>query len=79
MADIRHYYDPMQSLPGHMSVVNGICAHPSDETLLASVGDDCVCRVWDLHQSQLRSEFKLGSPGMTVKWHEQDPVKVSGT
>ena len=67
----------MQSLEGHKGVINDLCTHPSDETLLASVGDDCVCKVWDLQQSQLRSEFKLRSPGMSVRWHESDPVKVA--
>ena len=56
--------------------MNDLCTHPSAENLLASVGDDCVCRLWDLQQAQMRSEFKLGSPGMTVRWHDQDPVKV---
>ena len=66
----------LQSLVGHKGVINDLCTHPSDETLLASVGDDCVCRIWDLQQGQQRSEFKLGSPGMSVRWHECDPVKV---
>ena len=61
---------------GHKGVINDLCTHPSDHTLLASVGDDCACRVWDLEQGQVRSEFKLQSPGMSVKWHERDPVKV---
>ena len=57
-------------------MITDLCTHPTDETLLASVGEDCVCRLWDLQQSQLRSEFKLTSPGVSVRWHEQDPVKV---
>lgn len=35
-----------------------------------------MCRLWDLNVGQLRSEFRLGSPGMSVRWHPQDPLKV---
>lgn len=69
---------PEQSLPGHMAIVNDLCHHPYDDTLLVSVGDDYMCRVWDLQQCQVRSEFRLGSAGMSAKWNEQDPNKVLG-
>ena len=26
----------------------------------------------------MRSEFKLESPGVSVRWHPQDPMKVGG-
>lgn len=65
-------------LPGHLGYVNDLCHHPSDPALLASVGDDGHCRLWDLTKGQMRSKFRLGSPGVDVKWHPQDPVKVSG-
>lgn len=64
-------------LPGHRGYVNDLSHHPTDPTLLASVGDDGRCRLWDIAKGQLRSEFRLGSPGMNIKWHPQDPVKVS--
>ena len=67
----------MQSLPGHTSYINDLTFHPCDPALLASVGDDRVCRVWDLNEGQVRSEFTLGTAGMSVKWHQQDPAKVS--
>ena len=39
---------------------------------------DCLCRLWDLNEGQVRSEFKLESPGVSVRWHPQDPMKVGG-
>ena len=57
--------------------MNDLCHHPSDPALLASVGDDGHCRLWDLTKGQMRSKFRLGSPGVDVKWHPQDPFKVS--
>ncbi len=66
-----------QILSGHSSAVNDLTFNPCDPTLLASVGDDRVCRVWDLNKGQLRSEFTLRSPGMAVKWHPREPATVS--
>ena len=39
---------------------------------------DCLCRLWDLNEGLVRSEFKLESPGVSVRWHPQDPMKVGG-
>ena len=47
-----------------------------DLNVFLSYTADCVCRLWDLNVGQLRSEFRLGSPGMSVRWHPQDPLKV---
>ena len=57
--------------------MNDLCAHPTEEGLVASVGDDCVCRIWDLQHARLRSEYKLGSPGKSVRWNPLDPNKVN--
>ncbi|XP_064397452.1 nucleoporin Nup37-like isoform X2 [Halichondria panicea] len=65
-----------ESLPGHTSYINDLTFHPCDSSLLASVGDDRICRVWDLNEGQVRSEFRLKSPGVAVKWHPQDPAKL---
>ncbi|XP_062507063.1 nucleoporin Nup37-like isoform X2 [Corticium candelabrum] len=64
-------------LTGHSGFVNDCTFLQSSEgQLLASVGDDGTCRLWDVEAGVQKMLIKLKSPGMSVCWHPSDPVKL---
>ncbi|XP_052237413.1 nucleoporin Nup37-like [Dreissena polymorpha] len=65
----------VQLLEGHTDFVNSVTFDPDSGTQLASTGDDRWCRIWGQDGNQ-QLAFPLGSPGMTVCWHRDEPMKV---
>jgi nuclear pore complex protein Nup37 len=61
---------------GHSGFVNDCVFQPTEGQLLASVGDDCMCRLWDVEAGTQQVTMKLKSPGMSVWWHPSDPMKL---
>lgn len=71
------YYDHfhLQILEGHTSYINDLTFDPDQGEQLASTSDDLSCRIWSRDGSQVTC-FQLGSPGMSIGWHRDDPMKV---
>lgn len=67
--------DNVQIIQGHTDFVNSLTFDPHTGDQLASVGDDRWCRIWDRDGNQTMS-FPLSSPGMSVCWHREEPMKV---
>ena len=65
-----------QVLGSHNKSVNSVAFDCEGGELLASVGDDCRCVVWNTQQRQKHCEFPLKSAGVDVKFHQQDNTKV---
>ncbi|XP_006819848.1 nucleoporin Nup37-like, partial [Saccoglossus kowalevskii] len=67
--------DSVKVLEGHTGYINDVIFEPTQGQQLASVGDDHTCRIWD-SDGQQRACFPLYSPGMSVGWHPDEPVKL---
>ncbi|XP_064617774.1 nucleoporin Nup37-like [Liolophura sinensis] len=67
--------DSVKLLEGHTCYVNGVTFDPDKGNQIASVGDDQTCRVWGEDGVQTVC-FPLGSPGMGVCWHHEEPMKI---
>jgi len=70
-------------LEGHKDYVNAI-AFLENGQQLASTGDDLTARVWSLKEEadedgvtpEVVAVFPLGSPGVALGWHSEDPAKL---
>lgn len=65
----------VQIATGHTDYINDVVFNPESGEHIASVSDDHTCRLWDLKGS-LIATLPLESPGMTVKWHPEDCLKI---
>ena len=72
------YYVNFQELEGHTSYINDVQFDPDRGEFIASVSDDHTCRIWD-NEGTLKASFPLRSPGMSVRWHIEEPAKVFGS
>ena len=57
--------------------MNDVTFDPDKGEHIASVSDDHTCRIWAAEDKCQKACFALGAPGMSVKWHIQDPMKVN--
>ncbi|XP_071115074.1 nucleoporin Nup37-like [Haliotis cracherodii] len=64
-----------QTYCGHNDFVNAVTFDPGDGSKFASTGDDLTCRIWSTEGQQLLV-FQLTSPGMSVCWHSEEPLKI---
>lgn len=55
-------------LRGHTDFINSL-AMSCDDVTLASVADDCTCRVWNTRQATDCATIRLDAPGVGVCWH----------
>ncbi|XP_059582426.1 nucleoporin Nup37 isoform X1 [Alligator mississippiensis] len=60
---------------GHSDYINDLVFAPKEGQVIASVGDDHTCRVWDLEGNQ-KAYFVLHSPGVSVCWHPEEAFKL---
>uniref|UniRef100_A0A7M4FL19 Nucleoporin Nup37 n=1 Tax=Crocodylus porosus TaxID=8502 RepID=A0A7M4FL19_CROPO len=60
---------------GHSDYINDLVFAPKEGQVIASVGDDHTCRVWDLEGNQ-KAYFVLRSPGVSVCWHPEEAFKL---
>ncbi|XP_064629777.1 nucleoporin Nup37-like [Lineus longissimus] len=67
--------DAVRVIDGHTDYVNDLIFDPDKGEQIASVSDDLTCRLFDTDGHQV-AVYPLGSPGMSVKWHQEDPVKL---
>ena len=67
----------LQVLEGHTDYVNDVTFDPDKGEHIASVSDDHTCRIWAVEDKSQKACFALGGPGMSVRWHTQDPMKVN--
>jgi histone-binding protein RBBP4 len=62
-------YHPIVSLLGHDDIVEDVCHHPVNDSMVLSCGDDKLVCVWDLRQG--------GEPLFKVKGHKAEVNSVS--
>lgn len=62
-------------MSGHKGFINDVSFESTEGSVVASVGDDCRCRLWSEEFSQ-QTEFTLQSPGMSVSFNPLEPNKV---
>lgn len=67
--------DSIQVLSGHRDFINDVCFESTEGNIIASVGDDCCCRLWGDDLSQ-KAEFSLQNPGMSVCFNPLEPNKL---
>jgi len=60
----------------HKSFINDCCFEPSQGNIVASVGDDKKCRMWDVETGEVAMVIPLSSPGRNVLWNINDPTKL---
>ncbi|KAK7598173.1 hypothetical protein V9T40_006408 [Parthenolecanium corni] len=66
-----------KELNGHTDYINDICFDKeSSVDTLASVSDDCTCRLWSIKDLKSNVIFFLESPGMGVRWSADEPNKI---
>lgn len=61
----------------HESFINEISFDAQNGDTLASVSDDCSCCLWSCADGKLFTRLKLTSPGVSIKWHPNEPNKVT--
>lgn len=44
---------------------------------ISKIADDHTCRLWDVETRQEITQFRLLSPGVSVKWIPNEPNKVN--
>ena len=47
----------------------GLAMHPTDNDIIATVGDDGTLRIWSISQNKLLSTTYIGWPGRALAWH----------
>ena len=57
--------------------MNCVTFDPDKGSQIASVSDDHTCRIWDVTDQSQQACFALGAPGVSVRWNQQEPMKVS--
>ncbi|GAB6019406.1 Nucleoporin Nup37 [Chamberlinius hualienensis] len=67
--------DTMLVLEGHTDFINSVAFEPDHGQQLASVGDDCTCRIWN-QDGSAKTCITLNSPGMAVCYHREDAGKI---
>ncbi|XP_034243185.1 nucleoporin Nup37 [Thrips palmi] len=76
------YFDSTQNanscvkvLGNHSDYINALACDP-ERNYLASTSDDHTCKLWPLKEGAEDITFYLTSPGMSVRWHRQEPSKL---
>ncbi|PIK57464.1 putative nucleoporin Nup37 [Apostichopus japonicus] len=67
--------DTIKVVSGHKGFINDVSFESTEGSVVASVGDDCRCRLWSEEFSQ-QTEFTLQSPGMSVSFNPLEPNKL---
>ncbi|UXI16092.1 BUD31 protein [Sarcoptes scabiei] len=68
-----------QFFVGHINHINDMAFEPINGDYLASTGDDCMCIIRSLKENNCNksdTRIMLSSPGMTLKWHKNEPNKL---
>lgn len=79
--NVRLFYSDLKNenkielLKGHEDYVNDVAIDPHRGTSVASVSDDNSCLLWTL-EGVRQHRFTLRSPGMSVRWHPDEPGKL---
>ncbi|XP_074661061.1 nucleoporin Nup37-like [Tubulanus polymorphus] len=68
--------DSVRVIEGHTDYINDVTFDPDKGDQIATVSDDLSCRIFDSTDGSQKVLFPLGSPGMSVCWHQEDPLKL---
>jgi len=60
----------------HSTFINDCSFEPTNGAVMASVGDDKKCQIWNVEDSKLDHCLPLTSPGKVVRWNPNDVGKL---
>eukprot|EP01126_Amoeba_proteus_P052201 TRINITY_DN6283_c0_g1_i4.p1 TRINITY_DN6283_c0_g1~~TRINITY_DN6283_c0_g1_i4.p1 ORF type:complete len:297 (+),score=48.09 TRINITY_DN6283_c0_g1_i4:215-1105(+) len=85
---LRYFYQNFNPVPveddrrvvvlsGHTDDINACTfIYEPYPHLLASVSDDCSCKIWDLNAERELDTFPLSSPGLAIRSRAQNPSQL---
>jgi len=56
----------------------GLAMHPTDNDLIATVGDDSTLRLWSVSKNKMLSCTNIGWPGRSLSWHPGGDILAIG-